>query len=210
MTGPLVVCDLGDVLVRTAPGAQYAALAELTGVLPHRWAAAADATGLTDALERGQIGFPDFAQELCQRAGATVAVPLEEIREAFCRVVAGLDQVMTAAVVPLAAQGRLLLASNTSEPHWHRIRQLLADTQVTAPACLSYEVGHCKPDDAFFQALAAMDERVSTEAVFLDNRGEHVAAARRHGLIARLHHDSQASAAWLTALAHPGAEPLGS
>jgi FMN phosphatase YigB (HAD superfamily) len=204
MTGPLVVLDLGDVLVRTAPGAQYAALAQLTGVLPHRWAAAADATGLTEALERGRITFADFADEVCWRAGATAAVPLQEIREAFCRVVVGLDEEMTAAVAPLAAQGRLLLASNTSEPHWHRIRRLLADTGVTVPACLSYEIGHRKPDDSFFQALAALDDRVKSGAVFLDDRGENVAAARRHGLESRRHRDPRISAAWLTTLAHTG------
>lgn len=199
MTRPLVVMDLGGVLVRTAADAQYTALAELTGIRPHRWAAAAEATGLVTALEEGRIDFPAFAADLAARVGAD-PLPFQTAEDAWNKVVDGLDDQVATAAAPLARQGRLLLASNTSPTHFARIRYLLAEAGINAPACLSYEVGHRKPADAFFHALAAADRRVGSGAVFLDDRVEHVAAARRHGLTAQLHHDPQATTAYLHTL----------
>lgn len=200
MTRPLVVMDLGDVLVRTVADAQYAALAELTGVPSPRWAAAADGTGLVAALEEGRVGFPAFAADLLARAGAN-PLPLADVEEAWNNVVGGLDDRVASAAAPLASQGRLLLASNTSPPHFARIHRLLVAAGIDAPACLSYEIGHRKPDDAFFLALADADARVRPGAVFIDDRAEHIAAARRHGLTAHHHRDSEATAAYLRSLA---------
>ncbi len=196
MTCPLVIMDLGDVLVRTTPGAQYAALAQLTGIPAHRWAEAADATGLVAALEDGRIEFQTFAVELFARA-ATTPQPLPSIEDAWNKLICGLDEEMVTATVPLAHQGRLLFASNTSPPHFARIRSLLTEASIAAPACLSYEVGHRKPVGDFFHALATADPRVRRGAVFIDDRAEHVAAARQHGLIARRHYSPQATAAYL-------------
>ena len=42
MTGPLIVLDLGGVLVRTVAHAQFAALAAMTGISLDRWSAAAN------------------------------------------------------------------------------------------------------------------------------------------------------------------------
>ncbi|MFE9098911.1 hypothetical protein [Streptomyces sp. NPDC007264] len=197
----MVVIDLGDVLVRTVADAQYAALAELTGVPALRWAAAADGTGLVAALEEGRIGFPAFAADLLSRAGAADPLPLADVEEAWNRVVDGLDDRVASAAAPLTRQGRLLLASNTSPPHFARIQRLLVAAGIDAPACLSYEIGHRKPDDAFFRALADTDARVGAGAVFIDDRAEHIAAARRHGLTAHHHRDPEATAAYLHSLA---------
>ena len=200
MSRTLVVIDLGDVLVRTAADAQYTALAELTGVPSRCWAAAADDSGLVAALEEGRIGFPVFAADLFTAAGVA-PLPIHDVEEAWNKVVDGLDDQVTGAAAPLAHQGRLLLASNTSPPHFARIRRLLAATGIDAPACLSYEIGHRKPADAFFRALADADARVGQGAVFIDDRTEHIAAARRHGMTTHHHRDPEATAAYLRSLA---------
>ncbi|MGK4581731.1 hypothetical protein [Kitasatospora sp. HPMI-4] len=198
----LLVLDLGDVLVRTAPGAQYQALHRLTGTPPNHWAEAADPTGLTEELERGELDFAAFAATLCERTSTPLeAAPLKRMRKAFNKTVHSLDPAMAWAVRPFAQQNRLLLASNTSEPHWQRIRELLtADGFPDVPACLSFEIGHRKPANEFFHALAALDPRVSDSAVFLDDRPEHVAAASRHGLTGIRHYDTATSATYLAGL----------
>ena len=183
MSRTLVVIDLGDVLVRTAADAQYTALAELTGVPSRCWAAAADDSGLVAALEEGRIGFPVFAADLFTAAGVA-PLPIHDVEEAWNKVVDGLDDQVTGAAAPLAHQGRLLAA-----------------TGIDAPACLSYEIGHRKPADAFFRALADADARVGQGAVFIDDRTEHIAAARRHGMTTHHHRDPEATAAYLRSLA---------
>ncbi|MGH3713986.1 MAG: hypothetical protein ACRDT4_11080 [Micromonosporaceae bacterium] len=200
MTPSLVVVDLGDVLVRTCPGAQYTALERLTGTPASQWATAADHSGLVPALEDGRIDFPTFTRCLATRAGSK-PLPPQGAEDAWNAVIVGLDTHVAAAAALLAGQGRLLLASNTSPPHYARIRPLLAEAGIRAPACLSYKVGHRKPADAFFQALAAADPRVARNGVFIDDRAEHVAAAARHRMRARRHHDPRATAAYLRQLA---------
>jgi FMN phosphatase YigB (HAD superfamily) len=199
---PLVVLDLGDVLVRTVPGAQYDQLQGLTGVPAALWARAAD-DGLTEALELGRIDFSVFAGRLCGRVAAGTP-QLNEMRAAFCATVVELDPLVAEAARELARQDRLLIASNTSEPHWAVIQHLLAQAEITAPACLSFEIGHRKPSDGFFEVLADMDKRVRDHACFVDDRSEHVEAARRIGMEGVLHKTAQFTAAWLTAIARLG------
>jgi hypothetical protein len=91
MTGPLIVMDLGGVLVRTVAHAQFAALAAMTGIPPDQWSAAAD--GLTDDLESGRIGFSSFAAELARRAGV-LWLSLADIEDAWGLVIDRLDDKM--------------------------------------------------------------------------------------------------------------------
>jgi len=199
---PLVVLDLGDVLVRTAPGTQYDRLHTLTGVPAALWARAAD-DGLTEALELGRIDFPVFVGRLCGRVAAGTP-PLKEMRAAFCATLVDLDPLVAEVARELARQDRLLFASNTSEPHWTAIQHLLTQAGIAAPACLSFEIGHRKPSDSFFEVLADTDKRVRDHACFIDDRLEHVEAARRIGMEGVLHRSAPFTAAWLTAIARLG------
>ncbi|TDE38569.1 hypothetical protein [Actinomadura sp. 6K520] len=101
---------------------------------------------------------------------------------------------------PLVASGRLLLASNTNPLHWRSVAACLLTSGIEAPAVLSFEVGHTKPSEKFFSAILEADQRVGDQAIFIDDLGRNVAAARQHGIPGRIHSDPQKTAEWLREL----------
>src|SRR6266700_979593 len=193
-TGPLIVMDLGGVLVRTVAHAQFAALAAMTGIPPDRWSAAAD--GLTDDLESGRIGFSSFAAELAHRAGAP-RLPLADIEDAWGLVIDRLDDKMAEIAARLSSEKRLLFASNTDPVHFARVRRLLTADTIHAPCVASYEIGHRKPSESFFRAVTAADPRVRLGAVFIDDLTVNVKAARGSGLDGYHHTDTASTISYL-------------
>jgi HAD superfamily hydrolase (TIGR01509 family) len=199
MSQTLVVMDIGNVLVQTVPTAQYRALGRLTGLSWTSVAAAIDSSGIVTGFGTGRVSGEEFTDSVRDLLGVPALAP-GLLREAWNAVIAEPDPLLASAAAPLAAASRLLLASNINPFHWAVARDRLARVGVTAPACLSFEVGSLKPDPAYFAALAAADRRVTTSAVFVDDRGDNVDAAVRHGMTGWLHRDSPATVDYLAGL----------
>lgn len=145
MNPPLVVMDIGDVLIRTVPTAHYRELARRTGMAWEQVADTIESSGIVAAFERGQLtaaGFANAVRRLLSRPGLRT----KEVEEAWNVVVAEPDPVLAPVAACLAAAGRLLLASNTNPFHWRLVRGRLAGVGINAPACLSFEIGCTKPD----------------------------------------------------------------
>lgn len=186
----LVILDLGDVLVRTAPGAQYCALEAGTRVPASRWCQAAEATGLYVQLATGAIDFARFSQQVSAEVGYP-RLGETEMSEAWRQVIAGLHEAMVPEVVYLARQERLLFASNTDPVHFSAITALLLENGISAPAVLSYQVGCLKPSAEFYAELSAYDRRVAEDSVFVDDSESNVEAALAFGINSCLHQSSR-------------------
>ena len=197
MTGPLVIMDLGGVLVRTVAHAQFAALGAMTGIPPERWSAVAD-DGLTDDLESGRTSFPGFATELARRVGAPW-LPLRNIEDTWGLVIDRLDDEMAEIVARLSSEDRLVFASNTDPVHFAKVGRLLMGKSIRAPCVASYEVGHRKPSGGFFRAVAAADPR-ARRAVFIDDLTVNVEAARGSGFNGYHHTDTASTISFLLTL----------
>jgi FMN phosphatase YigB (HAD superfamily) len=194
MTAPLVVMDVGDVLIRTRPMAQYQALGKITR---QPWRDVADLiedSGIVAAFETGTAPVADVVQVIRKLLGRDDLTG-PTIRGAWNTVMGEAEPTLVASARALSAAGRLILASNTNPWHWLVARTRLADSGVTAPAVLSFDVGHAKPALEFFATLGAADPRVNTPGtIYIDDRRDNVAAADRHGLTGWLHRDPNTTA----------------
>lgn len=198
MTRPLVVMDVGDVLITTSPMAQYKALAQMVGMTWQQVADCIEDSGIVTHLERGVLDedqFGDQIRQLLKRPGLSIG----DIHQAWNRVIAGVEPIVVGAAAELAAQARLILASNTNPIHWRLVRARLRDHGIEAPAVLSFQIGVAKPDPAFFTDLRRAHPDLDG-AVYIDDRADNVAAATQAGLAGRLHQDPAETAATLRTL----------
>lgn len=195
----LVVMDIGDVLVRTVPMAQYRALARSTGLPWLVIRAAIEDGDIVPRFETGRLTSRGFAAAVTAALGCP-RLPHEEVYRAWNAVIGGIDPVIAAPAARLASSGRLLLASNTNPVHWRPVRGLLASAGLIAPACLSFRIGLAKPDQRFFASLVSQHRAAGDGAVYIDDQPANVVAASRHGLAGWLHQDRCGTAAYLAAL----------
>lgn len=94
-----------------------------------------------------------------------------------------------------AAGPRCVLATNQQDHRWAAMEQLrhLEGMHAHYP---SYQLGVAKPDPGYFRAILAAEGIQPTEALFIDDREDNVAAARAVGLAA-VRHDPATGAAGL-------------
>jgi putative hydrolase of the HAD superfamily len=199
MTDRLIIMDVGDVLITTAPMAHYRALARRVAAPWRHVQAAIEGTGVIAGFESGIVTPTEFT-EVVRRALAEPGLRHHEILDAWAAVLGPLDPITTEAAAKAAAVGRLLLASNTNPAHWPLIETRLRLAGIDTPACLSYRVGHAKPGADFFRRLDGFVPLGTRAAVFIDDRPDNVAAAVRHGLAGWQHTNSVRTAEHITSL----------
>jgi len=196
MNGLLVVMDIGDVLIRTAPMAQWHDLGRRSGLPWREIAAAVETAGIVGAVETGRVS----AREFCAAIRAVLDRPAlsdADIEQAWNTVLLDVEPALAAVARRCADSGMLLLASNTSPIHWQKSQHLLARAGVRAPAVLSFEVGYAKPSARFFEVVARADPRVPRSACYIDDRDDNVDAATAFGMTGWLHSDPAVTAAFL-------------
>lgn len=152
----------------------------------------ARAAGIVPLLlefETGRINEATFAQRACQLIG--LALDPQEFAAAWQDIFT-LNEPVARLVEALHATGvRLLLGSNTNALHarWFR-RQFAAVLDRFDHLVLSHEVGHAKPDAAFFQVCVQRAQVPADSCLFIDDLAENVAGARAAGLQAWIYRDS--------------------
>ncbi len=131
--------------------------------------------------DTGAISTPQFLDALRVHFG--MSAPDEAIAEAWSDIFTPNPQ-LTDQLPPLKTRGlRLVLASNTNELHFARIRNMTPGVVSLFDVCvLSYEVGARKPADAFFQAVLAAAGTSAAACFYLDDRPDFVAAAGALGI----------------------------
>jgi FMN phosphatase YigB (HAD superfamily) len=201
MSQPFVIMDVGDVLVHTVPMAHYRQLACHVGQDWRAVAAAIEASGIVSRFETGQLTEATFAEALRAALGCPWLAD-DDVQRAWQAVIGPADSAVGAVAADLARAGQLMLASNTNPFHWSVVQSRLAELGISSPAFLSFEIGSAKPAQAFFDSLIRAGLRGAREAVFVDDRMDNVAAARRCGWAGWLHRDAKETVRHLAHLVH--------
>jgi HAD superfamily hydrolase (TIGR01509 family) len=188
--------DIGDVLIRTTPMRQYAEFERITNVSAAEAARSLEDSDLVVAYETGRLDTRGFVEAACRTMGVR-PLPVGLFSQAWNVVIGDVEPVLVEAAARLARCGKLVLASNANPMHWAEVRRRLAEAGVTAPALLSFRAGDRKPGLPFFQALADLDARVPTRALFIDDRDDNVEAASGFGMTAFHHRDVTSTIAFL-------------
>lgn len=194
MNTPLVVMDVGDVVVRTVPMAHYRTLGRRTGLAWEHVADHLEGSGAIAAFECGRLTAAGFV-EAVRRSLSVPDLSTDQVEEAWNAVVAEPEPVLVPTASRLAAAGRLLLASNTNPFHWRIVHRRLANVGISARACLSFDVGCVKPSPRFFAALRVAAP--SSHVVYVDDRRENVQAASTLGWIGWVHREPTATVDYL-------------
>jgi FMN phosphatase YigB (HAD superfamily) len=176
-----LVFDLGGVIVPHDNDLLYRRLA--AGCRPGAEIAAVAALARDSRYERGELSIAHLHERLSREAGYA---PAWEgfVADWCCHL--GLDTAMLDYVERLAAQRRVLLFSNTNREHWEHLVRLTEGRLGRFEAYLSHEIGDAKPSLASFRLVAARAGIDPARSLFVDDKAENVAAARRAGFNAEI------------------------
>ncbi|RMF83862.1 MAG: HAD family phosphatase [Nitrospirae bacterium] len=194
MAHRLLLWDLGNVLVRVDP--VRAALAATGGdaAAARRLVAAIVDGPAHDAFERGRLDPEGFHRALVAAGLIHLDYP------AFARMwtdMFELDAGAAALLARAARRCRCWLLSNTDPLHHPWIMERWPLERHLSGATLSYRVGSRKPEAAIFRAALEAAGVGPEEAGFVDDREEHVAAARALGIDAVRYTGPEALERWL-------------
>jgi HAD superfamily hydrolase (TIGR01509 family) len=151
--------------------------------------------GIAYAFDRGLLNSLEFSESVSRLLDREFDIAT--VRRAWCAVIGAVDTEMIRAVLPLAQQKRLLLASNTDVIHWPLVRDKLAAVGLKAPAVLSFQLGLRKPSREFFNAVVARYSGAKGETGYIDDQAVNVDAAREAGLHATIHIAVSSSVEWI-------------
>ena len=181
MRPEFVYLDLGNVIVSFDRDRAFRQMADVCGRDAAAVRAAVEEGGLQESLERGQIDWREFHDDLCRRTGtssdpdalAHAASDMFELKIEMLPVIAGLERTGLG----------LGILSNTCGPHWEHLlaRRFAVLPGNFAQIILSHEVGTAKPQPDIYR-LAAERAGVRPERIFFcDDIPAHVEAARAAG-----------------------------
>jgi putative hydrolase of the HAD superfamily len=175
---PLLILDVGGVLVRHDNGLLYdrlaARCADPFAVRPLLPAAVHD-----EVIGCGRMTAADLHGRLVIEYGlaATYEAFLVLWSSHFSE-----EPDMEPVVSALASRYRVVLFSNTNAAHWAHVTAYYPLLAAAHRAYLSHELGLVKPDPAAFRRVLELEDRRPDEAIFVDDRVENVVAARALGM----------------------------
>lgn len=196
----VAVFDVGGVLLRIDDDGHLRHLAGLTGLPVDRVREAVHGTGLYDRFDGGGMVVGELVEEL-RRGLDAPGLGEDEVRFAWGMMLRDPDPVLCALAARLAAEGRLLLATNCSPLHWLRVNELLVQAGVPeVPSVISSEVLVGKPNPRYFDFV---HEALAARAclTFVDDREANVKSAEAARLPVWLHRNAVETARHVTALA---------
>jgi len=172
-----LVFDVGGVIVPHDNEALYARLAARCS--------APDALDLIRAgslddqrYGTGELGVPALHQHLVDELG------YNGDWDVFARQWSShlsIDDAMLGLVEQLARHYRVILFSNTNQVHWAQVDRLSHGRLRGLEAYLSHQIGAVKPHPHAFALVAACAGVEPGRSLFIDDRMDNVAAARRAG-----------------------------
>jgi FMN phosphatase YigB (HAD superfamily) len=196
---PIVLFDLGEVLVHLRFSRGMARLLDLTGADPaqaDRYAAIFMDPFVLD-WNAGLWAPAAFLAELCQRLGPK-PVAMHAAAEAWCDVFDPYPEMEQLAAEVVDAGHPTWLLSNTDPLHFSRLASAIPVLSRFTGLHLSYEIGAAKPSPKFFELFLQRTGHAPGDCVFLDDRPEFVATAQALGIRAAVHRgDVAESRLWL-------------
>jgi putative hydrolase of the HAD superfamily len=191
-----IILDLGNVLVFHDNALLFLRLGQRAGLAPHEVAQRLTGAGWT-AANRGLLDAAGIRRDVCGALG--MDLPMEE----FAPLWSSHFTVHTAVlprVEALVGRVKLLLLSNTNALHVAYLRPQLPLLQRFDAVLMSCEVGHVKPEPAFYQLALERAGCAPHEAAFFDDLPEFVEAANALGIRGHVFTDAPTFDAQLKAL----------
>jgi FMN phosphatase YigB (HAD superfamily) len=179
-----VYFDLGNVLVSFDPAIACRKAARLLGIDPDHAHRLIYASGLQTAYERGEVDCQAYVASLRRELSLDHATPPSPaILDAISDMFTPIDAMLETVHWTRQRAGRIGVLSNTCAAHWNWIRRQrwpIAQIEFDATV-LSYEVLSMKPDSGVYEAAEQAAGVLPHQLLFLDDKAENVAAARRRG-----------------------------
>ncbi|MDY7232199.1 HAD family hydrolase [Hyalangium rubrum] len=197
MTPPRVlIFDLGNVLVFHDNAKLFAGLGARAGLSGTEVGQRLAGAGWT-AANRGQLDAEGIRRDVCKTLG--VELPMEEFAPLWsCHFT--LHEAVLPKVAALEGRVKRVLLSNTNALHVAYVRPKLPLLERFDAVLMSCEVGHVKPEPAFFQLALERAGCAPHEAAFFDDLPEFVEAANALGIRGQLFTDAPHFDAQLKAL----------
>ncbi len=183
-----LIFDLGGVLVLTHWDRVTSPLARLSGRTPE---AVMELIVKGDAyypFMRGEIQPDEFHRRMCEGLGFNL--DFQSFAETWASIIAP-NPGLAGLVERLRGGYRLALGSNTDVIHHARGLEVQKALRHFREGLLSFELGCCKPDPAFFTSGLARLGVAPAECLFIDDRPENVASARSVGITAVQFHSAR-------------------
>ena len=174
-----VIFDMGGVLVWTHWERATGPLAKSAGMSQERVLETLFSTDANLSYMRGDIDSSEFAKGVSERLG--LDIPEDELLGIWESILAPNLEALPV-LERLKGKYRLVLGSNTDPGHFRRSVELQPALGLFDDLLLSYELGVCKPDLAFFERGLASLEIPAQECVFIDDVAENVESARGVGI----------------------------
>ncbi len=162
---------------------------------------------LLDEFERGVLTPEHFAAKLCELG--EVDIPYEEFVPDWSDIFRA-NEGIADLIADLKQKGyRIYLGSNTNILHANHYRRQFADTlEIMDGLVLSYEVGHIKPANGFFEACCTLASAAPEDCIFIDDVADNIAGANAAGLKGILYRDTATLVRDLRALGIDVPEPV--
>jgi HAD superfamily hydrolase (TIGR01509 family) len=131
--------------------------------------------------DTGEITTAEFIAALRSAFGITATD--DAVAEAWSDIFQPNGDLIAQLPALKAAVKTLVLASNTNELHFNRIRSIMPGAIALFDATvLSFQVGLRKPSDEFFERVIAAARGQAADCVYVDDRPDLVAAATALGM----------------------------
>lgn len=183
-----VLFDLGNVLLFFSHERMCRQIGQVTGGSPETIKELLFDLGLQRRIETGACTAGELHQELVTALNAQCR--LEDLVEAASAIFEPNPPMIDLLTELKAADRRLVLLSNTCEPHMAFVRREFDFLDYFDAQVLSCRVGAMKPDSAIYkEALRNIDCRPE-ECFYTDDIDEYVQAARAFGIDAQVFVDA--------------------
>jgi len=127
----------------------------------------------------GQLTPRAYHEALCEKLDASLSY--EEFIDIWNSLLSANDDIVPL-VERLKLNHRLVIGSNTDPIHFPYAVEQFPVLKYFEQYFLSYEMGICKPDPAFFHHVLKSLDTPPTECIFIDDRAENVEAALSVGI----------------------------
>jgi glucose-1-phosphatase len=131
------------------------------------------------ALEKGQIDFDEFYNDMRNRLG--ISVGKDEFQYIWCDIFE-MNEDMIMLGKELSGKYRTWLVSNTSQAHYRWILEKFPLVAFYRDAALSFELGSMKPSQEYYRGVIDKFGIEPARTVFIDDLPENVVGALRAGM----------------------------
>ncbi len=177
-TGPLLIFDLGNVIVRHDNEYWIKALSHACAD-PHHARRVIEAYLITAAADRGDGTVRTFFET--SRSDMGFPGTYEEFDTLWCCHFSH-DEAMEELVADLAARYRVVVLSNTDDAHWRYLMREYPVLKKPQALYASFQLHLRKPDPAIYQHVLQAEGYAAQDAVFIDDRMDNVEAANSLGI----------------------------